>query len=134
MAKGRKTGGRNFKAGQSGNPKGKPRVPADVREARRLTTNEMILIFNKLIYMTEAQLRAHWENPNTSKFEKIMCKILNQAEASGDHYRMDFILNRLIGKVTEKVKHELPRPTIIKRSDGSELILGAQFDKEEDTE
>jgi hypothetical protein len=135
MAIGKKTGGKNFKPGNKANPNGRPKVPSDVKEARRLNTNLLTLTFNRLIFMTEAELRLHWENPNTPKFEKIVCKILNQAEVRGDHYRLDFILNRLVGKVTEKVEHSLPRPTIVKRSDGSEMVLGAKRDREEgDTE
>jgi hypothetical protein len=133
MSKGRKTGGRNFKPGNKANPHGRPQVPPEVKEARKLNQSQMELIFNKLIHMTEVELKAHWTNPQTPKFEKIVCKILNEAEIRGDHYRLDFVLNRLIGKVTEKVLHELPKPFVVKKSDGSQIVMGARLPKK-DTE
>ena len=134
MAKGKKTGGKDFKAGNCANPKGRDPVPSDVKAAKKLNTNQLILIFNKLIHMTEFELRAHLKNVETPKFERVVCEILNEAELKGDHYRLDFILNRLIGKVTEKVEHILPSPTIIYKSDGSQVILGAEIKKQEGDE
>jgi hypothetical protein len=131
MARGKKTGGRDFKPGQIANPNGAPRVPEEVKIARQLSQNQLILIFNKLLHMTGAELKAHWNNPETPVFERIVAKILNQADVLGDHHRLDFILNRLIGKVTEKVDVKLPTATIIKRVDGSEIELGAKYIEEE---
>lgn len=134
MAIGKKTGGRNFPKGMSGNPGGRPKLPKDVAEAKRVTNNEMILLFNKLMFITDAEIKAVLANPKTPKVERILARVLDKADIHGDHTRLEFLLTRTIGKVKDQVEVSLPVPTIIKRSDGSEIELGAKLaNEEEDT-
>ena len=121
-----------FKPGISGNPGGRKKLPAEVKEAKNLTNNQMILILNKLMFMTDYDVSRVLNDPKTSKFERIVAKILDKADQQGDSMRLDFLLNRTIGKVTEKVQHTLPRPMVIQRSDGSQTILTSEMPEEDE--
>jgi hypothetical protein len=134
MARGKKTGGRDFTKGQVTNPKGRPKIPDDVKQARKLTTLQLITTFNKLIYMTDTDLKAHYQDSKTPVFERIVCKVLHLAEMKGDHYRLDFVLDRLIGKVTDKVEVKVPTPTVITRLNGTIVELGAKLEDDSEDE
>lgn len=123
-----------FKKGSSGNPGGRPKLPADVKEAKNLTQNQMILILNHLMFMTDLQIKSILSDPKTNKFERIVARILEKADLHGDSTRLEFLLNRTIGKVTEKVQHTLPRPVVINRSDGSSMVLAAELPSKEEGE
>lgn len=121
-----------FKPGESGNPGGRPKLPADVKEAKKLTTNKLILTLNKLLFMTDHEILKVIRDPKAFKIEKIVARILQKADQQGDASRLNFLLDRTIGKVTEKVQHTLPRPVIVNKSDGSQMILGAESTEEAD--
>jgi hypothetical protein len=123
-----------FKKGRSGNPGGRPKLPPDVREAKNLTQQQLILILNKLMFMTDFEIKQLLNDPKTNKFERIVGRILDKADLHGDSVRLEFLLNRTIGKVTEKVQHTLPRPVIIKRLDGTEVIMKAELPEPEEVE
>lgn len=101
--KGRKTGGRNFKPGQSGNPSGAVAVPEDIKEARKLTRFELERILNKYLYMNAIQIEASARNPETTGLELMMASLVSKATLEGDYKRMAFILDRLGFVVTQNV-------------------------------
>lgn len=57
-----------------------------------------------------------------------IARILVKGISEGDTQRLDFLFNRLIGKVKEKKEISLPKPTIIKMIDGkTELVMGSNI-------
>lgn len=99
MTRGRKTGGKNWVKGQSGNPKGNPGLPGDCREAKKLTADKYIKIVNKMIHGTKADVQAVINDPFSSALELLIAGILAKAITQQDVQRATFILERLIGKV-----------------------------------
>lgn len=97
----RKTGGRDFKPGQSGNPNGRPMLPADVKQLRELTAIEFTRVVNKYLEMTKSQITEAVQDPKTPALELMVATIMHKAVVGGDHYRLGFILDRCIGKVKE---------------------------------
>lgn len=134
MAKGRKTGGKDFQPGQSGNPNGRPPLPADIKEMRPLNRLECERALTKYLRMSMKGLRLLIEDESLAALDLITIRVILEAHRLGDFMRFDFLLNRLIGKVKDNVEISLPRPTIIKRKDGSEVVLGAKIENEEDEE
>lgn len=94
-----------FKKGKSGNPSGRPKLPPDVQAARKLTNTQFIILVNKFLNMSREELKAAAENPNAPMLELIVAKIIERAIANGDQTRLGFILDRLIGKVPDKIEH-----------------------------
>ena len=85
---------RPFKPGQSGNPGGKP---------KQLLTKEKVKgILGKFADMTRQQLQDIIQNPKSSMLEIMVASIMAKAAKDGDFSRMNFILDRSIGRVTSE--------------------------------
>lgn len=111
MAIGKKTGGRNFAPGKSGNPKGRPRLPVDIKGARELNRLELERMLNAYAFKSLAQIKQATKDSSLPIFEGIIAQILLKAHQGGDIWRADFVLNRLIGRVREAPPpEELPPP------------------------
>lgn len=108
MPRGKKTGGRNFLPGQSGNPNGRPNVPEDLKQARNLNRIELDRLLNKMLGSTKAELETILKNPSSTLLEITVCGILAKAAQGGDHQRLNFILERLVGKVKDVVEFVNP--------------------------
>lgn len=49
---------------------------------------------------------------------------------NGDQVRLNFMFDRLIGKVTDKIEHKSTRPIVIQYADGEQTVLTTTEDKE----
>lgn len=160
MAIGKKTGGRDFKPGTVNNPKGRPKVPEDIKESKKLNQYELELIMNRLLNLKPAELAAEIKSGELSMKEITVANVIQKAAALADHHRLEFILNRIIGKVKEQVEINShpnltaieiskdgnvfqggkpiegdrvrigPNPTIIIRPNGGRTILGTEVEGE----
>lgn len=63
--------------------------------------------------------------------DHVVGRICLMAIKHGDHQRLNFIFDRIVGKVTEKVEYSLPKPTIIEFSTGQQIQLGSKLELEE---
>ena len=106
MAKG-KAPPHAFKKGQSGNPSGRPKLPDDVVEGKKLNQIEVARVFNRFVNYSKAELEAVMKDPNTKALELLIGKIMAEAISKGDHMRMNFILDRMIGKVKDVVEQTI---------------------------
>ena len=95
-----------FKKGNPGGP-GRPPIPADIKEARQLNKIEFERITNQLIYLPSYRIKELLDNKETPNIVKMIGAICLKAERLGDHQRATFILDRLIGKVPDKIEGEL---------------------------
>jgi hypothetical protein len=101
--KGKKAPGRPFKKGQSGNPSGRPKLPQDLLEAKKLTQIEFERIVNKYLFEGKQKLAQAAADPGTTVLELLIGSIIHKAVIEGDEKRMEFLLNRIVGKVTERI-------------------------------
>lgn len=126
MAKGRKTGGRNFQPGIVTNPNGRPKVPDDIKEMRKLDQLELERMMNQFLNITAEQLTLEIKSGKLTNKEMLIATLISKAIVFGDHHRFDFILNRLIGKVTDNIKHVYPNVSILECIGGEEIVLGVE--------
>jgi Uma2 family endonuclease len=106
MAKGKKTGGRDMKPGENwANPNGRPKLSPEVKAIQNLTNEKLITILNDLVGCTLPELKAKLADPAASVFTLTIGSVLKQALEKGDHQRIEFLLNRMLGKVKEQVEH-----------------------------
>lgn len=126
---GRKTGGRDF---VKGDPRcGRLPLPPEVKAARRLNKTEFERITNRYVWSTEAELLDAKANPETPAIERVLISILLEAIEKGDHSKAEWIAQRLIGKVKDEVEVSTPKPFIVERLDGSQMVLGAKVEESE---
>src|SRR6185369_3490089 len=104
MAYGRKTGGRDFKKGNPGGP-GQPKLPEEVKIIRQLNKAEFESLTAKFLNMNQEQLIEHLKRPETTAFELMIGTIMAKAIKEGDEKRLDFFMNRVVGK--PPVLHEV---------------------------
>lgn len=131
MAKGRKTGGRDFPPGVSGNPAGSPGLPQDLKNARKLNQVEMERIFNRFLYAGDNERQKTLQDPTAPGIDKLVAAIMGYAISEGDEKRLEFILCRVLGKVTEKLEVKVPEPFVIRRPGGEEVVVGAKEKEDE---
>ena len=121
-----------FKPGNTVNPGGRPSLPPEVREAKKLNRVMMETALNKFLGWPNEALISFSEDDKNPVLEIIIARILVGAGKNADHTRLNFIFDRLIGKVSEKVEHTMPKPMVIKRFGKDEtVILGVQQTEEE---
>jgi hypothetical protein len=100
--------GRPFEPGKSGNPGGRPALPADLKEAQALTRQEFMRVINKYLQMSPAELVAVLKNPATPALHLMVITIIMAAVDKADPIRAEFILIRVLGKAPNAAEVEDP--------------------------
>jgi hypothetical protein len=130
LTQGRKTGGRDFKPGESGNPNGRPPLPVWMREVRNKSEKEFIELLHRFGSLTTADLREVSKNEELP-VEHMMFVQWLIAAFTDENARRSY-MDRRYGKVQEKIKHEGLAPTfVIRKRDGDTVEMGIKS-KDED--
>ncbi len=122
--------GRPFKKGNPGGP-GRPKRPKDVVTAARLTKTEAQGLLVKFMQMDITQLEAMLKDKKRKVIEHMIGRIALMGIKNGDQARLNFMLDRIIGKVKDEIEHTVRKPTIIEKLDGGVIELGAEDVKDE---
>ena len=108
MAKGKATPA-SFKPGDpravAAGKKSSRALPVELKEARAVNANKVEETLYKYMSMDKAALELAFKDPATPSVELIVIKIITKAISEGDYSRLDFLLNRTIGKVPDKTHH-----------------------------
>lgn len=110
--------GYKWPKGVSGNPSGRPKTPEALRKVKALSPDTVNRMLNKYGQMTVEELKAAIADPSTPALELTIASILMNAIKEGDYARVEFFLNRTIGKVKEEKEvnvnlHHLPQSEVI---------------------
>ena len=128
--------GRKFIKGQSGNPKGRPKMDPELLSVSKMTHSYITAVINKYSAMTRAEIQAKIKAEDTPMIECTIASIYVKALQSGDYMRLNALLDRAIGKVTEQLEVKSSH-TIFKTDfsvDGSliqTILDGEALDKKE---
>jgi hypothetical protein len=79
-------------------------LPQELKDARKENANKIEQTLYKFMSCTEQQLIEALKNPSTPSIELIVIKIITEAIKTGDHQRLNFLLDRTIGRVVDKVE------------------------------
>lgn len=90
-----------FKPGQSGNPKGRPVVALEVREATKATRETIEKRLNDLMFASKEVLESILGDPRSTALDLMVAGIVMRAANDGCTVRLNFLLDRLIGRVKE---------------------------------
>jgi hypothetical protein len=121
-----------WQKGQSGNPSGGVKLPPEIKEFKKLSTKETIKILTNCIFMNREELSTRLHDPKTPAIELLICRILGRGIEKGDERVLNMMLDRIIGKVTEKIEHTLPRPTVVKLiGEEAAVVIGRMKAEEE---
>lgn len=106
MAKGKKTGGRDVKKGQVLNPHGRPKLTDEERAVRNLSREQFLEVANLLISKSFEELQRILDAPETPALMSWIVRVILINAEKGDYEPLDKLLNRLIGKVPDKIESE----------------------------
>lgn len=129
---GKKSGGRDFKPGQSGNPGGTSKVDRELMVIRKLSKEKFKDLANILISGTREDLERMLAKPDTTALTEMVIKVVLGIAERGDMTSLDRLLDRLIGKVKDEVDVNVVKPMIIERRNGTEVVLGVAQVKRDD--
>jgi hypothetical protein len=105
MAKGKKTGGRDFVPGVVTNPNGRPPLSPEAKAIRKLTADKLEEIGDLILDGNKVQLNAISSSLEESAIRVAYAKAALNAMAKGDLSMLEMILNRVVGRVKERVEH-----------------------------
>lgn len=116
-----------FKKGQSGNPSGKPKLIPELVGVKPLTKEEVARIIGKYSRMTYPELMELTSGASLPAIDMVIVNALKNAIKDGDLYKLGFLLERTIGKVTDKVETELSVKQVeVTRENLAELYAAAK--------
>lgn len=118
MARGKKTGGRDFVKGHS---VGRPKMNPNVRHIKRLTQESFASEANRLLFATRSELKDIIDDPKSTALTIMIGKTIKEAFRLGDVARLSVILDRLIGRPANPISLDAYISKLDKLSD-TEII------------
>lgn len=98
---------KKIKKGQVLNPGGRPKIPDDLKKIRKKYSKEVIQgMIAKCLDISVNKLEEILKNKDNKTVDHLIGRVVYMAVVKGDHTRLNFLLDRLIGKVTEKIEYE----------------------------
>ncbi len=88
----------SFKKGRSGNPAGRPMVPADIKAARHVNQIELERILNHVAFLPVDELKKLTKVTDAPALLVGCAKIVEKMVKNGDLWAASFILDRMIGR------------------------------------
>lgn len=122
-----KTGGSDWQPGQTGNPRAKDsgEIKQIVKDLGRLNLKRALNIFNDICNLTANELQIKMRDPETTVIELMVLRMAAEAIKTGDHMKFNTIVDRLIGKISDKIDLQMPEPTVMKlRGQDAVLVIG----------
>lgn len=105
-------------------------VDRELLKIKRLTKEQFRDLASLITGATYEELQLMLDRPGTTMMTTMIIKICLAIADKGDMHALQILLDRLIGKVKDEIDVNV-KPTIIKRSDGSQVILGMKAKEEE---
>lgn len=130
MAKGKKTGGRDFTEGISGNPKGRPPLTPEQKELRKISKNMIEELYNKLLLVPAEELAEIAKDKTRQGIELLVARVIIDGITKSDRSAFNILVDRLIGKISDQVEHSFPKPVIVEMHDGERIVMGVKNETE----
>lgn len=96
-----------FKKGQSGNPSGRTKLSPEIKAAKRMNEIEFRELLYKYLQMPVGKIKTLAKDPTIKSLDMIVLSVITGAIKYSDHARLGFLLDRLIGKVTQTALLEI---------------------------
>lgn len=123
MAYGRKTGGKDF---VPGDPRaGRPQLPAEVKGLTALTKAEATKALSDVLKLNLEELELLVKDRTVPSLQQWAARIVLHGIKHGDQQRLNFMLDRLVGKVKEEVEvaHTIKPRVMILPSSGQTINI-----------
>lgn len=74
----------------------------EIKEYHGLTKDRVAGLISKFSNFSKLDIEEKLEDPNTKALEAMVLKVMQMAWTTGDYSRMEFLLNRAVGKVKDE--------------------------------
>jgi hypothetical protein len=101
----------DFKEGNPGGP-GRPALPDEIKEANQYTRSQLIGAITKYVVMPLEDLRKLAVDQSLPAIDHMIMRIIMNSISKGDQTRLDFLLDRIQGKVKQVVENIGDRPRV----------------------
>ena len=124
---------KKWKKGQSGNPSGSKKLPEDLKEAKSKYSKQVIkALLAQCLDKKVTELEEILKDKNNKVIDHLIGRIALLGIVKGDQARLSFILDRMIGKVTEEQEVKIIEPFIIESFDKKKKVTcGVKQDDDE---
>jgi hypothetical protein len=92
-----------FQKGVSGNPLGNKVLSPELRMAQKLTKAQLTETATMIVNCTLPELKAIAEDENSTVLQRMALSLALRVIENGDTFAWDALLNRIVGKVTDKL-------------------------------
>lgn len=106
---------------------GRPPLAPELKNIPRLTKEQLEATIAKYNYLPLKDLEVLKKDMTLMVLDHMVISIIIKALKHGDQNRMQFLLDRTIGRVKEVKEIVLPQPTYIERANGHVIELGAEM-------
>ena len=103
MAHGKKTGGKNFAKGQSGNPGGRPKLEGDLREMMKERRLAIVTEIHRQLELPFETIHKMTEDKSLPAQVFLIARILTQAANKGCHFKATFIFENALAPVPKAI-------------------------------
>jgi hypothetical protein len=110
VAIGKKTGGRDVKVGQVLNPRGAGAHDPIVKRIRKLSQEELHEVGSMLLHRKFTDIEKLAENEDANGLKRVLASVILSAERGGNMAKFNALLDRLIGKVSDRVDITVKSP------------------------
>jgi len=114
-----------WKPGQSGNPSGRPKGI--------IRSDEVQALLGRLWKLTREELQKIVQDPKSTMGEIMVASVMARAAKDGDASRLQFLLDRAVGKVRESLEVSMVKPYIAATLEGDIIELGVKTIGPDDT-
>lgn len=118
-------GKKGFQKGNPGGP-GRPKKDPAFAQVYKLTKHEVEQGLIHFLKMDVDELEETLKDKKRTVMEHMVGRVALMAIKNGDYQRLNFLLERIIGKPKEAIEHTVIKPTIVELSNGKTIELGAK--------
>ena len=90
-----------FHVGSRPNRPGRKKLPLKARALAKISRETIIEVYDRLMRMTREDIATYYRNPTISAIEALVARAI----ISGDMDDLDRILDRVIGRVPQRLEH-----------------------------
>lgn len=129
MAKGKKTGGKDYVKGHNAPGPGNTPLPEEIRKIATLTKKEALAKLGEMLQKPMDEVEAVLSDKSRKAFDHITAAIVVKSVDGNSAYLKE-MLDRLYGKVKEDIQISF-KPKIIHNLDGGGAILSIEENDDE---
>lgn len=111
-----------FVKGQSGNPNGRPKKFVTTLKEQGYKMSEVNDTIQAMMAMTLDELKAVWENPESTLLERTIANAMKKSMDKGSLYSIDTLLTRVYGKPKETAQISTDNKVIVEFVKGKTIL------------